>query len=63
MLRSVLDMTGSELDDAVRDLETALVFEPSGRLTAGVFGIELLREVAYELPPPERAPHSAQPGR
>ena len=30
MLRSVLDMTESELEDAIRDLETALVFEPTG---------------------------------
>ena len=51
MLRSVLDMTESELDDAVRDLETALVFEPTGT-DSWRFRHELLREVAYELPPP-----------
>jgi class 3 adenylate cyclase/tetratricopeptide (TPR) repeat protein len=51
MLRSVLDMTESELEDAVRDLETALVFEPTGT-DSWRFRHQLLREVAYELPPP-----------
>jgi tetratricopeptide (TPR) repeat protein len=51
MLRSVLDMTESELEDAVRDLETALVFEPT-TMDSWRFRHELLREVAYELPPP-----------
>ena len=51
MLRSVLDMTGSDFDDAVRDLETALVFEPM-TMDSWRFRHQLLREVAYELPPP-----------
>jgi class 3 adenylate cyclase/tetratricopeptide (TPR) repeat protein len=51
MLRSVLDMTESELEDSIRDLETALVFEPTGT-DSWRFRHELLREVAYELPPP-----------
>jgi class 3 adenylate cyclase/tetratricopeptide (TPR) repeat protein len=51
MLRSVLDMTESELEDAIRDLETALVFEPKGT-DSWRFRHQLLREVAYELPPP-----------
>ena len=51
MLRSVLDMPESTLEDAVRDLETALVFEPMTK-ESWRFRHELLREVAYELPPP-----------
>jgi class 3 adenylate cyclase/tetratricopeptide (TPR) repeat protein len=51
ILRSVLDMTGSDFDDAVRDLETALVFEPM-TMDSWRFRHQLLREVAYELPPP-----------
>lgn len=50
-LRSVLDMTGSDFDDAVRDLENALVFEPT-TMDSWRFRHQLLREVAYELPPP-----------
>lgn len=51
LLHSVLGMPQSDLDDAVRMLETARVFEPT---TIGNwrFRHELLREVAYELPPP-----------
>ena len=51
ILRSVLDMTESALDDAIRDLEAALVFEPTA-MDRWRFRHELLREVAYELPPP-----------
>jgi class 3 adenylate cyclase/tetratricopeptide (TPR) repeat protein len=51
ILRSVLDMTESDLDDAIRDLEAALVFEPTA-IDSWRFRHELLREVAYELPPP-----------
>ena len=41
----------SDLDEAIRDLEAALVFEPA-RTNSWRFRHELLREVAYELPPP-----------
>lgn len=51
MLRKVLDMGGTDLDEAIRDLEAALVFEPA-RTNSWRFRHELLREVAYELPPP-----------
>jgi class 3 adenylate cyclase/tetratricopeptide (TPR) repeat protein len=51
ILRDVLDMTESDLDEAIRDLETALVFEPTA-INSWRFRHELLREVAYELPPP-----------
>ena len=51
ILRSVLDMTGSDFDDAIRDLENALVFEPT-TMDSWRFRHQLLREVAYELPPP-----------
>ncbi|MGH3561854.1 MAG: ATP-binding protein [Mycobacterium sp.] len=51
MLRSVLDMTESEIDAAIRDLEAALAFEPTAN-DRWRFRHELLREVAYELPPP-----------
>jgi class 3 adenylate cyclase/tetratricopeptide (TPR) repeat protein len=51
MLQKVLDTNGSDLDEAIRDLETALVFEPTG-IDSWRFRHELLREVAYELPPP-----------
>jgi class 3 adenylate cyclase/tetratricopeptide (TPR) repeat protein len=51
MLRNVLDMTESDLDEAIRDLEAALVFEPTA-IDRWRFRHELLREVAYELPPP-----------
>jgi class 3 adenylate cyclase/predicted ATPase len=50
-LCSVLDMTEAELDDAIRDLEAVLVFEPRA-VDSWRFRHELLREVAYELPPP-----------
>jgi class 3 adenylate cyclase/predicted ATPase len=50
-LRSVLDMSEAELDDAIRDLEAVLVFEPRA-VDSWRFRHELLREVAYELPPP-----------
>ena len=51
VLRSALDMAESDFDDAVRDLENALVFEPAGT-DSWRFRHQLLREVAYELPPP-----------
>jgi class 3 adenylate cyclase/tetratricopeptide (TPR) repeat protein len=51
MLRNVLDMTDSDLNEAIRDLEAALVFEPTA-IDSWRFRHELLREVAYELPPP-----------
>lgn len=51
VLRSTLDMAESDLDDAIRDLENALVFEPTGT-DSWRFRHQLLREVAYELPPP-----------
>jgi class 3 adenylate cyclase/tetratricopeptide (TPR) repeat protein len=51
LLQKVLDMNGSDLNEAIRDLETALVFEPTG-IDSWRFRHELLREVAYELPPP-----------
>jgi class 3 adenylate cyclase/tetratricopeptide (TPR) repeat protein len=51
MLRNALDMTESDLNEAIRDLETALVFEPTA-INSWRFRHELLREVAYELPPP-----------
>ena len=51
ILKNVVDMTGSDFDDAVRELETALVFEPT-TLNSWRFRHQLLREVAYELPPP-----------
>ena len=59
ILRSVLDMTGPDLDDAIRDLENTLVFEPTSN-ASWRFRHQLLREVAYELPPPsvQRILHS-----
>ncbi|HET9876335.1 MAG TPA: adenylate/guanylate cyclase domain-containing protein, partial [Mycobacterium sp.] len=51
ILRSVVDMTDSDLDQAIHDLEAALVFEPTA-VGNWRFRHELLREVAYELPPP-----------
>jgi class 3 adenylate cyclase/tetratricopeptide (TPR) repeat protein len=51
LLQKVLDTNGSDLNEAIRDLETALVFEPTG-VDSWRFRHELLREVAYELPPP-----------
>ena len=51
LLQKVLDTNESDLNEAIRDLETALVFEPTG-LDSWRFRHELLREVAYELPPP-----------
>jgi class 3 adenylate cyclase/tetratricopeptide (TPR) repeat protein len=59
ILRNVLDMTGADFDDAISDLENALVFEPTG-IDSWRFRHQLLREVAYELPPPsvQRILHS-----
>ncbi len=59
MLRNVVDITESDLDDAVRELEAALVFEPTA-VDSWRFRHELLREVASELPPPSvrRSLHS-----
>lgn len=51
MLASVVDMTPADLDDAIRALEAALVFEPTA-INSWRFRHELLREVSYELPPP-----------
>ncbi|OBI40574.1 hypothetical protein A5707_09155 [Mycobacterium kyorinense] len=51
LLRSVLDMAEPDLDAAIRDLEAALAFEPTAD-DRWRFRHELLREVAYELPPP-----------
>ncbi|MGB6512827.1 MAG: adenylate/guanylate cyclase domain-containing protein [Mycobacterium sp.] len=51
LLQKVLDTNESDLNEAIRDLETALVFEPTG-VDSWRFRHELLREVAYELPPP-----------
>jgi class 3 adenylate cyclase/tetratricopeptide (TPR) repeat protein len=59
ILKSVLDMAGTDFDDAISDLENALVFEPT-TLDSWRFRHQLLREVAYELPPPsvQRILHS-----
>jgi class 3 adenylate cyclase/tetratricopeptide (TPR) repeat protein len=52
ILRSVVDMTTeSEFEDAIGDLETARVFEPTAT-DSWRFRHELLREVSYELSPP-----------
>jgi tetratricopeptide (TPR) repeat protein len=51
MLQEILDMDASDVDEAIRDLETARVFEPTA-VSRWRFRHELLREVAYELPPP-----------
>jgi len=51
ILRHVLDMSESDFDAAIRDLETALVFEPT-KAASWRFRHQLLREVAHELPPP-----------
>jgi class 3 adenylate cyclase len=59
LLSSIVKLPDHEFDDAIRKLESALVFEPSGR-DHWRFRHELLREVAYELPPPSvrRALHA-----
>ena len=51
ILRSVLDMAESDLREAIHELEAARVFEPT-TVDGWRFRHELLREVAYELPPP-----------
>lgn len=51
MLKAVLDMTEADLDDAVAALVAARVFQPITK-DCWRFRHELLREVAYELPPP-----------
>lgn len=51
MLDAALDMTASDLGDAVAALVAARVFEPVTK-DRWRFQHELLREVAYELPPP-----------
>jgi len=51
ILYGVLDTTESDLYDAIHKLETARVFEPTTK-ASWRFRHELLREVAYELPPP-----------
>jgi class 3 adenylate cyclase/tetratricopeptide (TPR) repeat protein len=51
LLRSVVDLAGDDFEDAIGELENALVLEPWG--TDGWrFRHELLREVAAELAPP-----------
>ncbi len=59
ILRSASDMTAADFDAAIHDLENALVFEPTGT-DSWRFRHQLLREVAYELPPPsvQRILHS-----
>lgn len=52
ILRAVVDMASeSDFDEAICDLEAARVFEPTSS-DSWRFRHELLREVAYELPPP-----------
>ena len=51
LLSLIVDISDQEFDAAIRQLEDAMVFEPSG-LDHWRFRHELLREVAYELPPP-----------
>lgn len=51
LLSSVVDLPAAAFDEAIGNLESALVFEASGHDTWR-FRHELLREVAYELPPP-----------
>jgi class 3 adenylate cyclase/tetratricopeptide (TPR) repeat protein len=51
ILASVVDMTESDLGEAIHKLEAARVFEPTA-IDSWRFRHELLREVAYELPPP-----------
>ena len=59
ILRSASDMTAADFDAAIHGLENALVFEPTGT-DSWRFRHQLLREVAYELPPPsvQRILHS-----
>ena len=49
LLSLIVDVSDQEFDAAIRQLEDAMVFEPSG-LDHWRFRHELLREVAYELP-------------
>ena len=51
LLSLIVDLSDDALDAAVRELEDAMVFEKSGP-NQWRFRHELLREVAYELPPP-----------
>lgn len=51
LLSSVVDLPDEEFNEAIRHLEEAKVFVVSGHDTWR-FRHELLREVAYELPPP-----------
>ncbi|WP_024441227.1 adenylate/guanylate cyclase domain-containing protein [Mycobacterium sp. UM_WGJ] len=51
MLGAVLDLAAGDLEDAVAALVAARVFEPVTK-DRWRFRHELLREVAYELPPP-----------
>lgn len=51
VLSAVLDMTVSDLTTAIRALMAVQVFQPTAR-DRWRFRHELLREVAYELPPP-----------
>ncbi|MCT7658126.1 ATP-binding protein [Mycobacterium deserti] len=51
LLSLIVDITDEDFDAAIRELEDAMVFEKSGP-NQWRFRHELLREVAYELPPP-----------
>ena len=51
LLSLIVDVSDDDFDAAIRELETAMVFEKSGS-NRWRFRHELLREVAYELPPP-----------
>jgi class 3 adenylate cyclase/tetratricopeptide (TPR) repeat protein len=55
ILRNVLSMSEADFEEAIDDLEAALVFEPTAA-DAWRFRHELLREVASELPPPSVRP-------
>jgi class 3 adenylate cyclase len=51
LLSLIVDISDDDFDAAIRELEDAMVFEISGP-GQWRFRHELLREVAYELPPP-----------
>jgi class 3 adenylate cyclase len=51
LLSLIVDISDDDFDAAIRELEDAMVFERSGP-GHWRFRHELLREVAYELPPP-----------
>ena len=56
-----VDLSEDDVDDVIDELEDALVLEPWGA-DGWRFRHELLREVAVELAPPERAPRAARQG-